>query len=70
MNDIEAKILFGSKEEKGEDLIKIFNMYKKDVVSLYPKCTIDDAKKLSKFAKEAFKTRLKKLLFPSESCLG
>jgi acyl-CoA reductase-like NAD-dependent aldehyde dehydrogenase len=59
MNDIEAKILFGSKEEKGEDLIKIFNRYKKDVVSLYPKCTIDDAKKALKIAKEAFKTASK-----------
>ncbi len=50
---IEAKILFGSTEETKEELIDRVNPYTKEVVSRYPKCTADDAKKALEIAKKA-----------------
>ena len=50
-----AKIFFGSQEESKEELIEIKNPYTNEVVSKYPKCNIDDAKKALDIAQEASK---------------
>jgi acyl-CoA reductase-like NAD-dependent aldehyde dehydrogenase len=50
-----AKIFFGSQEESKEELIEIKNPYTNKVVSKYPKCNIDDAKKALDIAQEASK---------------
>jgi acyl-CoA reductase-like NAD-dependent aldehyde dehydrogenase len=50
-----AKIFFGSQEESKEELIEIKNPYTNEVVSKYPKCNIDDAKKALEIAQKASK---------------
>jgi acyl-CoA reductase-like NAD-dependent aldehyde dehydrogenase len=50
-----AKIFFGSQEESKEELIEIKNPYTNEVVSRYPKCNIDDAKKALDIAQKASK---------------
>ncbi|NPA27905.1 MAG: aldehyde dehydrogenase family protein [Epsilonproteobacteria bacterium] len=54
-----AKIFFGSKEELKDELIEVRNPYTKEVVSKYPKCDANDAKRALEIAKEAFNTTKK-----------
>ncbi len=49
----EAKIFFGSQEEDRENKIEIKNPYSSKVVSRYPVCSANDAKKALEIAKEA-----------------
>ena len=56
---VEAKIFFGSKEESKDELIEIKNPFTNEVVSKYPKCTIEDAKKALNIAKDAAKIAAK-----------
>ena len=56
---VEAKILFGSKEESKDELIEIKNPFTNEVVSKYPKCTAKDAKKALNIAKDAAKAAAK-----------
>jgi len=55
----EAKILFGSKEESREDFVEIKNPYTKEVVSKYPVCSANDAKKALAIAQSASKIAAK-----------
>ncbi len=55
----EAKILFGSSEESREELVEIKNPYTKDIVSRYPKCNANDAKKALEIAQKASKVAAK-----------
>jgi len=48
-----AKIFFGSKEATKDNLIEVKNPYTKEVVSKYPLCDKEDAKKALNIAKEA-----------------
>ena len=59
---MEAKIFFGSSEEIKNEWREIKNPYKEEVVSKYPKCTEDDAKKALIIANEAFKKSKSSLL--------
>jgi acyl-CoA reductase-like NAD-dependent aldehyde dehydrogenase len=58
-NNLEAKIFFGSTRESKKDLIDRINPYTKKVVSKYPKCTKNDAKKALEIAKKASKNTAK-----------
>jgi len=51
---MQAKIFFGSKETIKDNWIEIKNPYKDKVVSVYPQCDENDAKKALVIAKEAF----------------
>ena len=57
-----AKIFFGSKIKKIDDHIKRQNPFSGNVVSLVPKCTIDDAKEALRIAQNAFKNSKETLL--------
>jgi len=48
-----AKIFFGSNEELKDELIEIKNPYTKEVVSKYPKCDANDAKRALEIAQKA-----------------
>ncbi len=50
-----AKIFFGSNIESRDELIEIKNPYSKEVVSKYPNCTKDDAKRALEIAQNASK---------------
>ena len=52
---MQAKILFGSKEVIKDEWIEIKNPYKNKIVSMYPSCDEEDAKKALLVAKVAFK---------------
>ncbi len=52
---MQAKILFGSKEAIKDEWIEIKNPYKNEIVSMYPSCDEEDAKKALFIAEEAFK---------------
>ncbi len=62
VGEMDAKIFFGSKEAVKEEWIEIKAPYTNEVVSRYPKCNGEDAKKALKIAKEAFKESRKSLL--------
>jgi acyl-CoA reductase-like NAD-dependent aldehyde dehydrogenase len=62
-SSIEAKILFGSREESRDELIDRVNPYSNKIVSRYPKCSADDAKKALAIAKEASKSTAKSPLW-------
>ncbi len=49
----DAKIFMGSKEETRDNLVDIKSPYSKDIVSRYPKCSEDDAKRALEIAKRA-----------------
>jgi len=49
----DAKLFMGSREESGENLIEIKSPYSRDVVSRYPKCSAEDAKRALEIAKKA-----------------
>ncbi len=55
----EAKIFFGSEEATNDNIVEIKNPYSKEVVSTYPLCSVDDAKKALNIAKEASKIAAK-----------
>jgi len=55
----EAKIFFGSTEESRDNLVEIVNPYDGKVVSKYPVCTPEDAKKALEIAKVASKATAK-----------
>ncbi len=57
--DRSAKILFGSKEESRETLIERKNPYSGKVVSRYPLCSAEDAKRALEVAKIASKAAAK-----------
>ncbi len=59
---MEAKIFFGSEEEVKNEWIEVVSPYKNEVVSKYPKCSADDAKRALKIAKGAFKESKNSLL--------
>jgi len=50
-----AKVFIGSSIEEKDELIEIKNPYTKEVVSKYPKCSVDDAKRALKVANRASK---------------
>ncbi len=52
---MQAKIFFGSEEVTKDEWIEIKNPFKEKIVSMYPKCDENDAKKALLVAKEAFK---------------
>jgi len=58
-NDNKAKILFGSKEESKNELKDRKNPYSGEVVSRFPECSADDAKKALKIAQKASKDTMK-----------
>ena len=49
-----ANIFFGDQEEKRDNLIDIVNKFTEKVVSKYPKCTSEDAKKALLIAEKSF----------------
>lgn len=49
-----ANIFFGSKEEKRDDLLEVVNKFTEQVVSKYPKCSIQDAQKALLIAEKSF----------------
>jgi acyl-CoA reductase-like NAD-dependent aldehyde dehydrogenase len=51
----DAKVFMGSSEESRENLIEIKSPYSKEIVSRYPKCTSEDAKRALEIAKKASK---------------
>ncbi len=53
--DKKVKVFFGSKEEEKDEYLEIKNPYTQEIVTLYPKCDKNDAKKALEIAKEAFK---------------
>jgi len=52
----ECKVFLGSKELSKEETGEIKNPYTNEVVSIYPKCSVEDAKEALEIAKEAFNT--------------
>lgn len=52
---MQAKILFGSDEAIKSDWVEVKNPYTNSIVSIYPQCDENDAKKALLIAKEAFK---------------
>lgn len=52
---MQAKIFFGSEEATKDEWIEIKNPFKEKIVSMYPKCDENDAKRALEVAKEAFK---------------
>ncbi len=52
---MQAKIFFGSQESSKDEWIEIKNPYKDKIVSMYPICDENDAKKALKIAQNAFK---------------
>ncbi len=59
---MQAKIFFGSQESSKDEWIEIKNPFKNKIVSMYPKCGEEDAKKALLIAKNAFKESKKALL--------
>ena len=59
---MQAKIFFGSQESDKSEWIEIKNPYKDKIVSMYPKCDEEDAKKALSIAKGAFKESKNSLL--------
>jgi len=52
---MQAKIFFGSEEATKDEWIEIKNPFKEKIVSMYPKCDENDARRALLVAKEAFK---------------
>jgi len=52
---MQAKIFFGSEEATKDEWIEIKNPFKEKIVSMYPKCDENDARRALLVAKEALK---------------